>query len=68
MCSSPFSSMKPANAYDIGRIAQRPLQTKNEAATSATIEKISIDNQTSNVKVGSGNDGYLSRIARTVGL
>ena len=68
MCSNPFSSMKPANTCDIGRIAHLPFQTKYDAATSATIAKISSDNQLSNVKVVSGSHGYLARIAITVGL
>lgn len=57
MCSNPFRSMKPANAYEIGRMAHLPFQTKNDAATSMTIAKISNDNQASNVNVGNGRNG-----------
>lgn len=68
MCSSPFSSMKPANAYEIGRMAHLPLHTKYETPVRVTMAKISNDNQVSKVKGVNGKAGYRSRMARTVGL
>ena len=68
MWSKPFSSMKPANTCDIGRMAHRPFQTKNDAAVRLTIAKISNEIQMSKVKIGSKSVGYFSRIARTIGL
>ena len=68
MCISPFSSMTTAKTYEIGRIAHLPCHTKYDAAVNAAIAKMSNDNQFSNVNVPNGKNGYLSRIASTVGL
>ena len=68
MCRSPFSSMKPANAYEMGRMAHLPFHTKYDTLVSATMAKISSDSQVSKVKGASGKNGYRSRMERTVGL
>jgi len=68
MCPNPFSSMKPANAYEIGRMAHLPFHTKYDTAVSTMMTKISNESQASKVNVVSGKNGYLSRIERTVGL